>query len=404
MEWIDAALDALELARKAALDRNDAVHSALAERHRRLLSIAEGSAPASATLRQAAEAVGAMSIHVNAPFREAVQSALRADQHDLHALRKSAKQVNRAISVYGKPGPKALLRDRPWIVTVAPIGSSRGYRKPHLPARGTYDQLSDEQLNDLLFWTEEINAGTVVEGPGSDHALAAVMCGMAHLRPESLKQLISWDRARHRPVLTFPGQEPDLTRTVLPHQFRLTSGHELIGIRSPGNRAIGVSFIAKGYAAALSMDRAPFYVDDPSMPLAARVKEAMSYLTGTPATWEHPRLDVDDDDLAASLGGGRLVVACSPAFRPGSPNHDVATRCRLITARREQAYAVLGVDDRRKVRLHHPLGYSTNISLGDFRTVFPDVIAGPPPPRLGERQPAPETFDYLATGLGTEIR
>ncbi|HEY9412841.1 MAG TPA: hypothetical protein VIP77_24925 [Jiangellaceae bacterium] len=233
--------------------------------------------------------------------------------------------------------------------------------------------------------------------------LAAVMCGMAHLRSESLKRLVSWDRTRHRPVLAFPGQEPDLTRTVLPHQFRLASDHELIGIRSPGNRAIGVSYIAKGYAAALSMDRAPYYVDDPSMPLAARVKEAMSYLTGIPATWEHPRLDVDDD-LAASLGGGRLAVACSPVLKNGNTDYEVATRCRLITARREQAHAVLGVDDRRKVRLHHPLGYATSISLGDFRTVFPDVIVGPPPPQIGERQPAPETFDYLATGLGTEIR
>lgn len=62
MEWTDAALDALELARKAALHGSDAVHSA-------------------------------------------------------PALRKSAKQVNRAVSVHGKPGPNALLRDRPWIVT-----------------------------------------------------------------------------------------------------------------------------------------------------------------------------------------------------------------------------------------------------------------------------------------------
>lgn len=117
----------------------------------------------------------------------------------------------------------------------------------------------------------------------------------------------------------------------------------------------------------------------------------MTFLTGRPTTWEHPRLELDDDALTDRLNAAE-VVACSRALTP-----DEAYDLGVYGG--EQAYDVIGAEAGRVI-LHHPGGRRCEVSLAEFRDVFPDIICGTPTgPSTRGPSFTPSQMDNLAAHL-----
>lgn len=249
------------------------------------------------------------------------------------------------------------------------------------------------------FWPDVIDASTTTLHNGGDEALAAVVSVIAHRDPEALRRMLRRDG--DDVLIDFPGREPVHTSTMLPHTGT-RNRHESqggLGTAWIEHPALGSEFIAKGHRVALSRPGPPARPDPRTTPVAARAADAMELLTGYQITWESPRLELDDDSLAAVLNDSHVAVACSRPIGQGHPDYDDATRCAIFTTGRDRAYAVLGVDQHDDVVLRHPIGHLATLSLADFRRFFPDLIHTPHVLRPSLPEPTPAQMDNLAREL-----
>lgn len=240
-----------------------------------------------------------------------------------------------------------------------------------------------------FYWPARMNVNSVQLAAGGDPALAAVLGMIAHTDPLALQGMVRWHdevrapgerRAKGATVVWLPRSDPFVVSPTLPHRpppdvpGSSAEPWHLAGIRCLSHSSIhyGVSYLAKGYAAALSTDSPPLYLDPVSTPAPALVYEAMTNLTGHVVHWTQPRLEPSDAGLRHLLTDNHGVVACAAPLRPDDPTFERSQELRLV-GNDAPAYVLTGVSDNA-VQLHHPWGYDTTLTLGDFRTFFSDVV------------------------------